>query len=437
MDKTQEEVDKDKKVTEEVEEKQDIPTKDVKLDTLDVKKIYEDRNKDFFKLCEEMKIDEKINQAPKKSVPQTSYGGRIRISSLVENDATKWIDKVITVAGWARTIKEQGKGSFAFIKLNDGSTIKNLQIVVDKDMPGFEHLTKQGIGTSLSLKGLIVKSQGKEQLIEMTLKDPNLHSLKVLGECNPSEYSLTKGKDNQMKLESLRGIAHLRPRTNIISCVARVRNNLAYATHTFFQQKGFYYVHTPLITGADCEGAGEMFQVTTLLPKSGQISKVPLTKEGFVDYKQDFFGKDTYLTVSGQLAVENYSCALSDVYTFGPTFRAEVSHTTRHLAEFWMIEPEMSFADIYDDMDCAESYLKFCVRYVLENNMDDLEFLEKNQEKDETDKKEKGEKKLIERLKNIVESDFARISYTEAISLLEQVYLLFNILESQKEKRLL
>ncbi len=288
-------------------------------------------------------------------------------------------------------------------------------------MPEFDYLTKQGIGACLKIKGLIIKSPGKEQPIEMQVNNPELHYVKVVGECNPSDYTLQKGKDSQMKLESLREIAHLRPRSNLISCVARVRNNLAFATHLYFQNKGFQYIHTPIITGADCEGAGEMFQVTTLLPKGDEKPKIPLTKEGLVDYKQDFFGKVTNLTVSGQLAVENYACSLSDVYTFGPTFRAEASHTTRHLAEFWMIEPEISFADIYDDMECAEGYLRFCIKYVLENNIDDLEFLEKNNEKDKDSKKEKGEKNLIESLKNIAENDFARISYTEAIVLLEEV----------------
>lgn len=344
---------------------------------------------------------------------------------MVTDDAVRWIDKVVTVSGWARTIKEQGKGSFAFIKLNDGSTIKNLQIVVDKIMPGFENLTKQGIGASITIRGLIIKSLGKEQPIEMSVKDPKAHFVTVLGECIPAEYSLTKGKDH-MSLEHLREIAHLRPRTNITSCVARIRNNLAYATHEFFQTKGFSYVHTPIITAADCEGAGEMFQITTLLPKSNEKLKIPLTKDGKVDYKNDFFGKDTYLSVSGQLAVENYACALSDVYTFGPTFRAEKSNTARHLAEFWMIEPEMCFADIWDDMECAESYLKFCVKYVLENNMDDLSYLESNNEKEKENKKEKGEKDLIERLRNIVDNEFGRITYTEAILLLEEVFLIFN-----------
>jgi asparaginyl-tRNA synthetase len=228
-----------------------------------------------------------------------------------------------------------------------------------------------------------------------------------------------------MKLETLREICHLRPRTNTISVVARIRNNLAYATHLFFQSRGFLYVHTPIITGSDCEGAGEMFQVTTLLPKPHEKLKgVPVNKEGLVEYKDDFFGKPSYLTVSGQLAVENYACALSDVYTFGPTFRAEVSHTTRHLSEFWMIEPEMCFADIYDDMECAENYLKFCLKYVLENNKDDLIFLDAQVEKG-----------IVDRLKNVVDNDFKRLSYTEAIELLKvAVEKDKNLFKTEKKK---
>ncbi len=212
-----------------------------------------------------------------------------------------------------------------------------------------------------------------------------------------------------MKLETLREICHLRPRTNTISCVARIRNSLAYATHLFFQSRGFFYVHTPIITSADCEGAGEMFQVTTVLPKTSDKGNAPLTKEGLIDYKQDFFAKPSFLTVSGQLAVENFACALSDVYTFGPTFRAEVSNTSRHLAEFWMIEPELCFADIYDDMEVAESYLKYCLKYVLQNNADDLTFLD-----------EQIEKGIIDRLKNVIENDFKRVPYTEAIEILRE-----------------
>jgi len=240
--------------------------------------------------------------------------------------------------------------------------------------------------------------------------------VKVLGSCDQGEYPLIKSKD-KMKLETLREICHLRPRSNIISTVARIRNSLAYATHLFFQNRGFQYVHTPIITGSDCEGAGEMFQVTTILPKPHEKVTVPTTKEGLVDYKFDFFGKPTFLTVSGQLAVENYACALSDVYTFGPTFRAENSNTSRHLAEFWMIEPEMCFADIYDDMECAENYLKFCLKFVLENNNEDLQYLDAQVEKG-----------IIERLKNVTENNFFRVPYTEAIEILQKVkyFNLFN-----------
>ncbi len=223
-----------------------------------------------------------------------------------------------------------------------------------------------------------------------------------------------------MKLETLRDICHLRPRSYIISTVARIRNNLAYATHLYFQSRGFQYVHTPIITGADCEGAGEMFQITTILPKPHEKGTVPFTKEGLVDYKNDFFGKPTFLTVSGQLAVENYACALSDVYTFGPTFRAENSHTSRHLAEFWMIEPEMCFADIFDDMECAENYLKFCLKYVLENNQEDMQYLDAQIEKG-----------IIERLKNVTENNFFRVSYTEAIEILKKVKFILIIFTNQ------
>jgi asparaginyl-tRNA synthetase len=256
-----------------------------------------------------------------------------------------------------------------------------------------------------------VKSPGDKQPIEILVSDNEQHHCKVVGTCNQGEYKLIKSKDkNKMKLESLREICHLRPRTNVISCVTRVRNSLAYATHLFFQKRGFLYIHTPIITSADCEGAGEMFQVTTLLPKTNEKVNLPLNKDGTIDYKNDFFGKPTFLTVSGQLAVENFACAMSDVYTFGPTFRAENSHTSRHLAEFWMIEPEMCFADIYDDMECAENYLKFCLKYVIENNKDDLEILDKQVEPG-----------LIKRLHNVTENDFKRISYTEAIKILEEV----------------
>jgi asparaginyl-tRNA synthetase len=321
----------------------------------------------------------------------------------------------VTVGGWAKTLRSQGAGTLVFIELTDGSTIKGLQIVVDKEIANFKDIEKEGIGSCFQIRGLVVKSPGDKQPIEILVSDNEKHHCKVVGTCNQGEYKLIKSKEkNKMKLESLREICHLRPRTNVISCVTRVRNSLAYATHLFFQKRGFLYIHTPIITSADCEGAGEMFQVTTLLPKTTDKVNLPLNKDGTVDYKTDFFGKPTFLTVSGQLAVENFACALSDVYTFGPTFRAENSHTSRHLAEFWMIEPEMCFADIFDDMECAENYLKFCLKYVLENNKDDLEFLDKHVEEG-----------LIKRLTNVAENDFKRVSYTEAIEILIEVCIYY------------
>lgn len=211
-------------------------------------------------------------------------------------------------------------------------------------------------------------------------------------------------------METLRDIAHLRPRTQIYSAMTRIKNNLAFATHQFFQNNGFLYIHTPLITGADCEGAGEMFQVTTILPESGLVKDIPQV-EGKIDYSKEFFKKVTNLTVSGQLAVENFCCALSNVYTFGPTFRAEVSHTSRHIAEFWMIEPELAFADVFDTMECAEAYVQFCIKFILENNKEDLEFF---------DKRKPGQ---LEYLKKLVSGPFARASYTQAIDILLKVII--------------
>ena len=363
------------------------------------------------KIMTELKIEDKnAPEAPHKPMRYTSFAGRVRVAALVEKDAEKWIDKIITIGGWARSLREGGGGAFCFIDLNDGSSIKNLQIIVNKDVPGYADLIKEGIGSCLQLRGLIVKSPGNKQPIEMRIENTNDHYARVIGTCKQGDYPLMVGKEaKKMKLETLRDICHLRPRTNIISCVTRIRNNLAYATHVYFQNRGFQYIHTPLITSSDCEGAGSMFQVTTLFPSPSAKMDVKTLPDGKVDYKNDFFAKPTYLTVSGQLAVENYACALSDVYTFGPTFRAEVSHTSRHLAEFWMIEPEMCFADLFDDMECGENYLKFCLKYVLENNKDDLEFLEKQVEKG-----------LIARLKNVIEEDFKKLSYTEAIEILKE-----------------
>ena len=368
----------------------------------------EDSLKDILK---ELNIEETNSPAaPSKPQRFTSFGGRVRIDILTSEGAEKWIGKVINVGGWVKSLRQGGGGEFCFIDLNDGSTIKNLQIIVNKDVANFSNLIKEGIGSCIQFRGEIVKSPGNKQPIEMKVENKEGLYVKIMGTCKQGEYPLMVGKEaKKMKLETLRDICHLRPRTNIISCVTRIRNNLAYATHIYFQNRGFLYIHTPEITSSDCEGAGSMFQVTTLLPPPKQKCDLKLTKEGLVDYKDDFFAKPTYLTVSGQLEVENFACAMSDVYTFGPTFRAEVSHTSRHLAEFWMIEPEMCFADLFDDIECGENYLKFCLKYVLENNKNDLEFLDKQVEKG-----------LIERLKNVVENDFKRLPYTEAIELLKE-----------------
>jgi len=362
-------------------------------------------------VLKELNIEESNSPAaPKKPARYTSFGGRVRIDILTSEGAEKWIGKVINVGGWVKSLREGGGGAFCFVDLNDGSTIKNLQVIVMKEVAGYSDLIKEGIGSCIQFRGEIVKSPGNKQPIEMKIENKEGLYAKIMGTCKQGEYPLMVGKEaKKMKLETLRDICHLRPRTNVISCVTRIRNNLAYATHIYFQNRGFLYIHTPEITSSDCEGAGSMFQVTTLLPPPKQKCELKLTKEGLVDYKDDFFSKATYLTVSGQLEVENFACAMSDVYTFGPTFRAEVSHTSRHLAEFWMIEPEMCFADLFDDIECGENYLKFCLKYVLENNKNDLEFLEKSVEKG-----------LIERLKNVVDNEFKRLPYTEAIELLKE-----------------
>ena len=372
--------------------------------------ITESEYKSFETLLSQLDIkDTNSPSAPKKPLRSISFGGRLRIVALVQSDSEKFIDKIINVGGWIKSLREGGGGNFAFIDLNDGSTVKNLQIVVNKDVDNYSNLIKEGIGSCLLLRGRIVKSPGNKQPIEMLVEKADEHYVKILGTCKQGEYPLMTGKEaKKMKLETLRDICHLRPRTNIISCVTRIRNNLAYATHIYFQERGFLYIHTPEITSSDCEGAGEMFQVTTILPKPNEKANLKLTKEGLIDYKDDFFSKPTFLTVSGQLEVENYACSMCDVYTFGPTFRAEVSHTSRHLAEFWMIEPEMCFADLFDDMECAENYLKFCLKYVLENNQEDLQFLENTIEKG-----------LVARLKNVTENEFKRLSYTEAIDILK------------------
>lgn len=297
------------------------------------------------------------------------------------------IGKKATLYGWVRTMRDQK--TFAFIEINDGSTLANLQIVADSSIPNFaETIQKLSTGASISATGELVQSPGKNQALELRATE-----IEIFGVCDPAKYPLQKKRHT---FEFLRTIAHLRPRTNTQGAVLRVRNALAFATHLFFQKRGFVYINTPLITGSDAEGGGEMFRVTTL-------------KEGEKDSSKDFFGKPAYLTVSGQLEGEIMALALSDIYTFGPTFRAENSNTSRHLAEFWMIEPEMAFADLKADMECAESYLKFCVQYALDNCKEDLEFFDKFIENG-----------LIARLQNVVSSPFAHIPYTQAIEILKK-----------------
>ncbi|KAL6052360.1 Asparagine--tRNA ligase, variant 2 [Balamuthia mandrillaris] len=327
------------------------------------------------------------------------FAGRLVIKEILgrKDKGEKLIGQVITVAGWVRTMRVQGKGAFAFVELNDGSTLQGLQLVVDKSRPGFDDLSKNGYtGSSICARGRLVQSKGKGQKVELLV-----YEVALVGTAHPDAYPLAK---KEHSLEFLRTIAHLRPRTNFIGSVARVRNALAFAVHKFFQERGFLYVHTPLITASDCEGAGEMFQVTTLLSKAKKTSDIPTTNTGDIDYAADFFSKPAFLTVSGQLNAEHYACALSNVYTFGPTFRAEDSNTARHLAEFWMIEPEIAFGDIHDNMDLAEDFLKFVIQYVLDNCMDDLQYFEKQQKPG-----------LVKRLEEVVSTPFRRITYTSAV----------------------
>ncbi len=309
-------------------------------------------------------------------------------------DRSEYGDKEVTVSGWVRSIRISK--NFGFIELNDGSFFKNLQIVIESDkLDNFAELSKLNVGSAVTATGILVLTPDAKQPFE--LKAVNVD---VDGASTP-DYPLQKKRHS---FEYLRTIAHLRPRTNTFSAVFRIRSMVAYALHQFFQERGFVYVHTPIITGSDCEGAGEMFQVTTL-----DLNNLPKTEDGKVDYSKDFFGKQTNLTVSGQLNVETYCMALRNVYTFGPTFRAENSNTARHAAEFWMIEPEMAFADLQDDMELAEAMLKYIISYCLENAPEEMQFF--NQFVD---------KGLLERLNNVVNSDFAQVTYSEAVRILEE-----------------
>ncbi|MPQ48459.1 asparagine--tRNA ligase [Marinifilum sp. N1E240] len=326
---------------------------------------------------------------------------RIKIKDLLVSSE---IGSTVNVKGWVRT--KRGNKQINFVALNDGSTIQNLQIVVD--VPNFneEELRKITTGAAISVDGEVIESQGSGQSVEIAAKN-----IEVLGVADPEKYPLQPKKHS---LEFLREKAHLRFRTNTFSAVFRIRHAMAYAVHEFFNKKGFFYMHTPLITGSDAEGAGEMFRVSTLDAKNP-----PLNEDGSINYKEDFFGKETNLTVSGQLEGELGAMALGEIYTFGPTFRAENSNTTRHLAEFWMIEPEMAFYDITDNMDLAEEFLKYMIKYALYNCMEDLQFLSKRLQEEEKGKKaEDRSMELIEKLKFVLEDDFVRLTYTEAIEIL-------------------
>ena len=313
----------------------------------------------------------------------------------------------VIVKGWVRT-KRVSK-NVAFIALNDGSTINNIQIVVDFANISEENLAKVTTGASIKVVGKLMESQGQGQSVEIAVKE-----LTVLGEAHPDEYPL---QPKRHSLEFLREIAHLRFRTNTFSAISRVRHSMIFAVHSFFNEKGFLNIHTPLITSSDAEGAGEMFQVTTL-----DFDNTPRTEEGKVNYAEDFFGKKTNLTVSGQLEGELAATALAEIYTFGPTFRAENSNTSRHLAEFWMIEPEMAFYDLEDNMDLAEEFLKYLVKYALDNCKEDLEFLNNRAKEEDKNKpqNERAELTLLERMQMILENDFVRLTYTEAIEILKR-----------------
>ena len=308
-------------------------------------------------------------------------------------DTQKYIDKKVTVGGWIRSNRDSK--SFGFLVVNDGTFFETLQVVYHDQMENFKEVAKLGVGSAVIVTGTIVATPQAKQPFEMQAEE-----VLVEGASTP-DYPLQKKRHT---FEYLRTMTHLRPRTNTFQAVFRVRSVIAYAIHNFFQERGFVYVHTPLITSSDCEGAGEMFQVTTL-----DMNNPPRTEDGKIDYTKDFFGKPTNLTVSGQLNVETYAFAFKNVYTFGPTFRAENSNTTRHAAEFWMIEPEMCFADLKDDMVLAESMIKYVIRYTLEQCPEEMKFFN-----------EFIDKGLLERLNHVLNSEFGHVTYTEAIKILEK-----------------
>ena len=315
---------------------------------------------------------------------------RSKIVDLLASDASK--DKVL-IKGWVKTRRDAK--DFSFVEINDGSCLKNMQVIALNSLNNYEDIKKLSTGSSVAIVGALVESQGGSQKYEIKADNVEIYSIA------PDDYPLQKKK---MTDEYLRTIAHLRPRTNKYGAAFRIRSELSYAIHQFFHDRGFRYVHTPIITGSDCEGAGEMFQVTTL-----DLNNTPKTKEGKVNYNEDFFGREAHLTVSGQLNGEMYACALGDIYTFGPTFRAENSNTPRHAAEFWMIEPEMAFADLSDDMDVAEDMVRYCVKHIMDHCAQDLELFEKF-----------VDPTLKQTLENIAHNSFARVSYEEAIELMKK-----------------
>lgn len=321
------------------------------------------------------------------------YMAKVDVKTLYRK-SEDYVGGEVTVSGWARTVRDSK--SLGFIELNDGTFFKNLQIVFeDSVIDNFKEIAKLGAGSAVTVTGKLVATPEARQPFEVKAE-----KIEVNGEC-PSDYPLQKKRHS---VEFLRSIAHLRPRTNMYSAVFRVRSEVAFAIHKFFNEKGFVYVHTPLITASDCEGAGEMFQVTTL-----DLENPPKTEDGKIDYSQDFFGKKASLTVSGQLEAEIYAMAFKNIYTFGPTFRAENSNTPRHASEFWMIEPEMAFAELSDNMDVAEELLKYIINHVLTTLPEEMEFFNKFVDPG-----------LLDRLTNIVSNEFARITYTEAIDILEK-----------------
>ncbi len=316
----------------------------------------------------------------------------VTVKELYRN-TEKYLDQEVTIGGWVRSVRDSK--TFGFIVVNDGSFFETLQVVYHDTMANFAEVSKLNVGAAIIVKGTLVATPNAKQPFEI-----QADTVDVEGTSAP-DYPLQKKRHS---LEFLRTITHLRPRTNTFQAVFRVRSLAAYAIHQFFQEHGFVYVHTPLITGSDCEGAGEMFQVTTM-----DLNEVPKTKDGAIDFTQDFFGKPTNLTVSGQLNGETYAMAFRNIYTFGPTFRAENSNTTRHAAEFWMIEPEMAFADLQDNMDVAEAMLKYVIRYVLENAPEEMNFFNSFIDKG-----------LLDRLNGVLNSEFGHVTYTEAIEILEK-----------------